>query len=215
MVDESKRPHVLIVDDVVDNVRLIHHALKEEPYSFGIAASVEELFMHLEKRIPTLILLDVMLPDGDGFEAARRILEREEWQDIPILFITARSEQEDILRGFQSGGVDYITKPFDNNEVRARVRTHIRLRQAIEKERLLNRELQAAIARIRKLEGIIPICSHCKKIRDDAGYWTQVEKYISEHTGVMFSHSLCPECAAKFFPQDVLTDEPVATNTKG
>lgn len=211
MVDESKRPHVLIVDDVVDNVRLIHYALKEEPYSFGIAASVEELFIHLEKRIPTLILLDVMLPDGDGFEAARKILEREEWKDIPILFITARSEQEDILRGFQSGGVDYITKPFDNNEVRARVRTHIRLRESIEKERLLNRELQAAIARIRKLEGIIPICSHCKKIRDDAGYWTQVEKYISEHTGVMFSHSLCPECAAKFFPQDVLSDEPLAT----
>ena len=106
--------------------------------------------------------------------------------------------------GFSSGGVDYIAKPFDAAEVRERVRTHAALRTALIEQRRLNAELKDALERIRTLEGIIPICSKCKKVRDDDGYWLQVERYVSNHTKAMFSHGLCPSCAKEYFPEDVL-----------
>jgi len=204
---ESTKPFVVIVDDIKENVRILHHALKDQPYSFAIAYSGTELLRILENHPVTLILLDVMLPDIDGFALAKKILSDERFKEIPIIFVTARAEQEDRIRGFEAGGVDYVSKPFDSREILARVKTHVNLRIALEEQKRLNRELQAALERVKKLEGIIPICSSCKKIRSDAGYWTQVERYISEHTGVLFTHSLCPDCASKLFPEDVL-DEP-------
>jgi PleD family two-component response regulator len=207
IIMEPVKPFVVIVDDIQENVRILHHALKDEPYSFAIAYSGKELLHILETRSVTLILLDVMLPDIDGFTLAKQILANERYREIPIIFVTARAEQEDRIRGFEAGGVDYVSKPFDNREILERVRTHVNLRLALEEQKRLNRELQAALDRLTKLEGIIPICSSCKKVRDDEGYWTQVERYISEHTGAMFSHSLCPDCASKLFPKDVLDED--------
>jgi len=203
---ESAKPFVVIVDDIQENVRILHHALKDQPYSFAIAYSGTELLRILENHPVTLILLDVMLPDIDGFALAKKILSDNRFKEIPIIFVTARAEQEDRIRGFEAGGVDYVSKPFDSREILERVKTHVNLRLALEEQKRLNRELQAALDRVKKLEGIIPICSSCKKIRSDEGYWTQVERYISEHTGVMFSHSLCPDCASKLFPKDVLDE---------
>ena len=203
---EPAKPFVVIVDDIQENVRILHHALKDQPYSFAIAYSGTELLRILENHPVTLILLDVMLPDIDGFALAKKILSDNRFKEIPIIFLTARAEQEDRIRGFEAGGVDYVSKPFDSREILERVKTHVNLRLALEEQKRLNRELQAALDRVKKLEGIIPICSSCKKIRSDEGYWTQVERYISEHTGVMFSHSLCPDCASKLFPKDVLDE---------
>jgi CheY-like chemotaxis protein len=203
---EPAKPFVVIVDDIQENVRILHHALKDQPYSFAIAYSGTELLRILENHPVTLILLDVMLPDIDGFALAKKILSDNRFKEIPIIFVTARAEQEDRIRGFEAGGVDYVSKPFDSREILERVKTHVNLRLALEEQKRLNRELQAALDRVKKLEGIIPICSSCKKIRSDEGYWTQVERYISEHTGVMFSHSLCPDCASKLFPKDVLDE---------
>ena len=206
IIMNTDKPLIVIVDDIQENVRILHHALKDEPYSFAIAYSGNELLQLLETHQVTLILLDVMLPDIDGFALAKRILSDERFTAIPIIFVTARSEQEDRIRGFEAGGVDYVSKPFDGREILERVRTHVNLRLALEEQKRLNRELQVALDRVKSLEGIIPICSSCKKIRDDEGYWTQVERYVSEHTGVMFSHSLCPDCAAKLFPEDILDE---------
>lgn len=203
---EPAKPFVVIVDDIQENVRILHHALKDQPYSFAIAYSGTELLRILENHPVTLILLDVMLPDIDGFALAKKILSDNRFKEIPIIFVTARAEQEDRIRGFEAGGVDYVSKPFDSREILERVKTHVNLRLALEEQKRLNRELQAALDRVKKLEGIIPICSSCKKIRSDEGYWTQVERYISEHTEVMFSHSLCPDCASKLFPKDVLDE---------
>jgi CheY-like chemotaxis protein len=203
-VKNTSKPFVVIVDDIQENVRILHHALREQPYSFAIAYSGNELLNILENHPVTLILLDVMLPDIDGFTLAKQILADERYKEIPIIFVTARAEQEDKLKGFEAGGVDYVSKPFDSREILERVRTHVNLRLAMEEQKRLNRELQEALDRVKKLEGIIPICSSCKKIRSDEGYWTQVERYVTEHTGVMFSHSLCPDCASRLFPKDVL-----------
>jgi len=198
---------VVIVDDVHENVRTLHHCLKDDGYAFAIARDAAELFRLLELRRPTLVLLDVMLPDLDGFSVAEQLRRDERFADLPIIFVTARSEADDRLRGFGTGGVDYVTKPFDAVEVRARVRVHVALRRALEEQQRLNRELREALDRVRTLEGIIPICSSCKKVRTDDGYWTQVEQYLSQHTKAMFTHSLCPTCAQQYFPPDIVDDE--------
>ncbi|GAB1483555.1 hypothetical protein MASR2M78_23710 [Treponema sp.] len=190
------------MDDIHDNVRLLHHCLKDEAYSFAVARNAAELFALVETRTPTLILLDVMLPDLDGFSILEKLREMPCLHDVPVIFVTALSERDDKLRGFLSGGVDYISKPFDSLEVRARVQTHIKLRQALEEQWRLNEELRKALSRVRSLEGIIPICARCKSVRDDEGYWTQVEQYLSAHTGALFSHGLCPECATVLFPEE-------------
>jgi CheY-like chemotaxis protein len=203
----TQTPFVVIVDDVHDNVRILHHCLKDEGYSFAVARNAGELFQLLDARTPTLVLLDVMLPDMDGFSAAARIRADPRFSDLPIIFVTARAERDDRLRGFSLGGVDYVTKPFDAAEVRERVRIHIALRQAMEEQRRLNQELQAALDRVKTLEGIIPICAKCKKVREDDGFWTQVEKYIADHTGALFSHGLCPDCAREYFPQELFYPE--------
>lgn len=218
-MDESL-PFVAIVDDVADNVRILHHCLREEGYRFGIARNAAELFLLLETRSPTVILLDVMLPDMDGFAILERLRKDLRFINTPVIFVSARAEVDDIIRGFELGGVDYITKPFNGAEVRARVKTHIRLHLALARERELNAELSTALDRVRTLEGIIPICANCKSVRSDKGYWTQVESYLSEHTGALFTHSLCPDCASRLFPDafpDGVPDEledPTCPHTK-
>ncbi|MFQ3547864.1 MAG: response regulator [Termitinemataceae bacterium] len=202
----TTKPLIAIVDDIQENVRILHHALKGEPYSFAIAYTAGELLDLLEKHAVTLILLDVMLPDMDGFSLAAKLKADVRYASIPIIFVTARTEQMDKIRGFEAGGVDYVSKPFDNREILERVKTHVNLRLALEEQKRLNRELQAALDRVKTLEGIIPICSSCKKIRNDDGYWMQVERYITEHTGAMFSHSVCPACAAKLYPEELLDE---------
>lgn len=205
---DTELPLVVLVDDVHENIHILHHCLKDEGYNFGIAQNGEELFRLVALRRPTLILLDVMLPDMDGFTVAERLAKDGQYADIPIIFITARTSREDRLVGFSRGAVDYISKPFDPEEVRARVKAHVALQRALQEQRRLNDELRAALDRVKTLEGIIPICSKCKKVRTDEGYWTQVERYITEHTGAMFSHSLCPDCAVELFPQDIVDATP-------
>ncbi len=193
-------PLVLIVDDVPENVEILHSVLKEYNYRFAIALNAADAYKSIEKEIPDLILLDVMLPDGDGFSLAQDILSRYTHAYIPIIFITARAHLEDKVKGFQAGGVDYITKPFEEAEVGARVQTHLELKLARQKQADLIQQLQNALNEVKQLRGIIPICARCKKVRNDEGFWMQVEHYISEHSGAEFSHGLCPTCMNEMYP---------------
>lgn len=198
---DSNIPFVVIVDDIVENVRVLHHCLKDEGYSFAVARNAAELFDVMETRAPTLVLLDVMLPDIDGFTILKRLRADPRWADLPVIFVTARADRDDRLNGFLVGGMDYIAKPFDAAEVRARVSTHVALRVALETQRKLVGELRAALERVKLLEGIIPICARCKSVRTDDGYWKQVEGYLSEFAGLTFSHGLCPDCARVVYPE--------------
>ena len=129
----------------------------------------------------------------------QRLKERPELVDVPVIFITAVSEVMDDARAFKLGAVDYITKPFNPATVHARVRTHIQLQQTL-------RELREALRAVKALSGMLPICCHCKKIRDDKGYWNQLETYIRDHSEVDFSHGICPECYAKLYPHMAQSD---------
>jgi len=157
----------------------------------------------------------------DGFEVCRTIRKADATQDIPVVFLTAKIEKEDIIRGFKVGAVDYVTKPFNSEELIARVRTHLELktsRALLQKQnaelgkknrqlRRLNEKLEKALKDIETLEGILPICTNCKKIRkrdtdpDISDNWMALENYLLEHTKAAASHSLCPDCSRKLYPE--------------
>lgn len=212
---------ILVVDDITKNIQVLGSILGKEGYAVSYATEGAKAIEMAKRNNFNLILLDVMMPVMDGFEVCRELKLDEKTRNIPILFLTARSEQEDILHGFQQGAVDYLTKPFNSAELIARVKTHMALQraQAIITERnseleQKNVELQKLLAENKKvlseikiLKGFLPICSHCKKIRDDKGYWTQLEEYISKNSEAQFSHGLCIDCAREHYPQFSVTDK--------
>jgi len=112
-----------------------------------------------------------------------------------LILLTAKGEKADIVRGLAAGANDYVIKPFDKDELRARVDVGVRVIQL--QIRLAERiqELQEALAHVNQLKGIIPICAQCKRIRDDQNYWQRVEKYIAKNIDARFTHGLCPDCA--------------------
>ena len=206
--------NILIIDDIPKNIQVLGNLLAKDGFAISYATHGRQALEMVAAEDFDLILLDIMMPEMDGYEVCRRIKMMSGKEDIPIIFLTARIEKQDIVEGLNVGAVDYITKPFNSSELKARVSTHLQLKKARDRideqnlklkeknERLenLNRELQEALDKIKTLEGIIPICCVCKKIRDDQGYWEQIEAYIAKHSDALFSHSMCPECAKKFYP---------------
>ncbi len=197
MLENQSSPVILIVDDQPVSLKLLLSFLERHGFTMLVASGGEEALARIDETRPDIILLDIMMPVLDGYETCLLLKENEATADIPIIFVTALTNLEDKVKGFEVGGVDYVTKPFQHEEVLARVTTHLnlaRLRKELESK---NRQLQAALDEIRQLSGIIPICARCKKIRDDDGYWQQVEKFIQTHTGAEFSHGYCPDCYAQ------------------
>ncbi|MCI5223731.1 MAG: response regulator [Candidatus Electrothrix sp. AR4] len=172
------------------NLKVLLSFLQERNFQIYMVDSGQRALTVLQKIHPDIILLDVMMPNMNGFETCRKIKSDKELAGIPVIFITALDTIEDKTAGFAAGGVDYITKPFQQAEVLARLTTHITLRKR-------EVDLQHALAEIKTLTGILPICSYCKQIRNDEGYWQQVEEYVSEHSKAMFSHGVCPVCYKK------------------
>jgi len=187
---EARETVILVVDDQPANLKVLLSFLQKHQFKTRIADTGERALRALEQELPDLILLDVMMPGMDGFETCRRIRADEKSADIPIIFMTALDSVEDKVMGFEAGGNDYITKPYQQAEVLARINTHIGLRRK-------SLALEQALAEIKVLSGILPICCSCKKIRDDEGYWQQVEAYISKHSEAKFSHGYCPACGEK------------------
>lgn len=208
------KANVLIVDDISRNIQILANILERSGYAVSYALSGQQALDILQNEECDLILLDVTMPVLDGYETCLRIKELPGKESIPIIFLTARAEQKDINRGFETGAVDYLIKPCNTAELLARVETHVQLkktrdlleernrelRRKNEDLEKLNADLQDILKKVEILEGILPICSFCKKIRDDQGYWSQVESYISKHSKALFSHSLCPDCAKIHYP---------------
>lgn len=196
----EKRFKILIVDDEIINIQLLSAALGSL-YEVITARNGYDAISQLKAHKPDLVLMDVMMPDLSGFDACGIIKSDVSFADIPVIFLTALDNREGELQGLEIGGIDYISKPVNLDLLRLRVRNHLKLKEhhdlVIEQRDLLARqkeELEAALARIRQLEGIIPICAYCKKIRNDSQEWIQLERYISEHSEAQFSHGICPGC---------------------
>lgn len=176
---------ILLIDDSPTVLKMVAPILEAEGYIVNTALSGVEGIKSAEVDVPDLILLDIVMPGIDGYEVARHIKSHAKLRLLPIIFLTGKTAAKDIVKGFECGCVDYIVKPFNTAVLIARVKTHINLKQARDE--------------IDTLRGIIPICSRCKKIREDSGYWEEVETYIQNHSEAQFSHGYCPSCEEEQF----------------
>jgi DNA-binding response OmpR family regulator len=149
---------------------------------------------------PRLVILDWMMPEMHGLEVVRRVRARQTDRPPYIIMLTTRGEKADIIAGLDVGANDYLAKPFDPGELRSRIEVGRRMVEMQDALATKIEELHRALDQIKTLRGIVPICSNCKKIRDDQGYWNQVEVYVRDHTEAEFSHSICPECRKELYP---------------
>ena len=151
----------------------------------------------LKPDAPKLAILDWMMPGMDGVEICRKIREKKFSDPAYLIILTVRNKTEDIVKGLKAGANDYIVKPYNVEELQVRVGVGCRV---VEMQTIMAgqiKELQSAMAQIKTLQGILPICAYCKKIRDNKEYWQQVESYITTHSEAQFSHAICPDCYKK------------------
>jgi DNA-binding response OmpR family regulator len=206
---------ILIVDDSRDEQDLLSARLRGAGYeAMMVADSAEAAFGILgqDRAGPMagevdLILMDIMLPGVDGLEACRRITATEWLQDIPIIVITVKTDEQALLSAFAAGAMDYIRKPVNPAELLARVSSALTLREernkrkAREQELLMRtQELERALREVKVLRGFIPICAKCRRVRTDKGDWQGLEEYIQTHSEAEFSHGICQVCMKDVYP---------------
>jgi sigma-B regulation protein RsbU (phosphoserine phosphatase) len=186
---------ILIAEDDRVSRRLLESHLLKWGHEVVVVEDGGQALSALQRDdAPELAILDWMMPGMDGVEICRRIRAGGSSRPLHIILLTARISREDLVEGLEAGADDYVTKPFDPPELRARVRVGMRI---IELQRDLQervRELEEALEQVDHLQGLLPICAYCKKIRDDRNYWHQVESYVTARTAARFSHGICPDC---------------------
>ncbi|MEA3297137.1 MAG: response regulator transcription factor [candidate division Zixibacteria bacterium] len=153
-----------------------------------------------------LAILDWMMPGMSGVDACKEMRQHDDRPYTYVIMLTAISQKEGITFAFENGADDYVTKPFTPIELQARVSAGERIVNLQASLTTKINELEDALAQVKQLQGIVPICAWCKKIRDDSDYWSSVEEYMTAHSEAKFSHSICPECMAKHYPEDVPTE---------
>jgi CheY-like chemotaxis protein len=194
-------PVILVVDDIPTNIQLLANILDTQGYQVCEANNGTQALELVEEVAPDLILLDIEMPGMDGYEVCHRLKAQPNTCEIPIIFLTARTNSDDIVKGFKAGAVDYVLKPFNTEELLARVHTHVSLKRSRDREHKLIEALRESLAHVKELKGLIPICANCKKVRNDEGYWQQVESYISVRSDATFSHGICPDCFEILYPE--------------
>ncbi|MBN2103783.1 response regulator [bacterium] len=222
------KPRILIVDDEPENLKSIVQFIEisELPYEIYQAVNGETALEIAQVKLPDLVISDWNMPHVDGLELIKNLKANESTREIPVIMFTGvMTTSEHLELALEAGAVDYIRKPLDPIELLARIRTVLQLSESFKKvkeqkqqlqdqNQLLEKkqtELQQALENIKTLRGLIPICVHCKKVRDDEGFWKQVETYVSEHSLATFSHGLCPACMKEHYPdiyQSLMEDPP-------
>ena len=196
----NEQANILVVEDDLNVATVLQARL--ESFGHYVCAVADTGPLAITKAMehrPDLILMDILLAgDMNGIEAADHISNR---LDVPIVFLSCLSDGDVLDRAMRTKPFGYIIKPYDNAELRFTIEnTIIRHRAAKERETLIA-QLEKALQDIKRLSGLLPICASCKKIRDDAGGWHQIEDYIATHSEADFSHSICPQCARRLYPE--------------
>jgi AmiR/NasT family two-component response regulator len=203
--------HVLIVEDDYLAGEMIQEMIKEIGYTVVGKAMDGKQAVDMAAQLmdtaakPDVILMDIEMPEMDGLQATRLIQER---CPTPVVILTAYETPELIQLAGTVGAGAYLLKPPSLSEIDraitislARFKDMMELRHLNTELNSRNQELHTALTQIKTLRGLLPICAGCKKIRDDSGYWHDVEIYIHTHTEAELSHGLCPDCAKKLFPE--------------
>jgi len=194
---------ILIAEDERISRRILGKTLAKAGHQvIAVEDGIKALDL-LKKEPPDMLITDWMMPNLDGLELCRRVRSFDLPGYVYIILWTALTQKENIINGLDAGADDYITKPFDKTELLARVRAGERIVNLESSLRQKNKKLKEALDQVNQLEGLLPICMFCKKIRDDGDYWQQVEDYIGEHSEADFSHGICPECWEKHYSKYV------------
>ncbi len=192
---------ILIAEDDFTSRSILTAILTKQGHTVTATVNGAEAWEAMKQPdAPRLAVLDWMMPEMDGIELCRRIRSVKTDQPPYLLMLTTKGFKDDIVEGLKAGADDYLSKPYDTAELLARIEVG---RRMLEMQARLNRkigELREALDHIRTLQGILPICSFCKKIRDDQGYWRQVEVYVRDHSNADFSHGICPDCMKRHYP---------------
>jgi DNA-binding NtrC family response regulator len=221
---ESPRK-VLCVDDEPTHLIILSQVLAPEGFEVIVASSAEEGLNYCVANRFDAVLTDYQMPSLNGIEF---LISLKQFGDAPpVVILTGHGSEEIAVQAMKLGAMDYIVKDDSQGYLKL---LGVTLRQAIElhEARLASKkmiaeqakllsELQMALANVKRLSGLVPICSSCKKIRDDKGYWNQLEAYLQENLQLNFTHGICPDCVAKLYPQknsrpknqDNLSDEPL------
>ena len=189
---------VLIADDDRLTTTMLTHALANwGVFDADVAHDGESAWQAIRAGGPQLAIVDWMMPGLEGPALCRRIREDPSTAHLYVILLTSRDSHADLVAGLDAGADDYLVKPFDHEELRARLNVGARIVGL--QRRLAERvaELEVAISTVKQLHGMIPICSYCKRIRSDSNDWEPLESYISEHSDAQFSHGICPPCLAK------------------
>jgi sigma-B regulation protein RsbU (phosphoserine phosphatase) len=189
---------ILVAEDDPITQRLLQSTLARLGWDVITAPDGLEAWRLLEtlegKDAPELVLLDWMMPGLDGIEICRKLRTTRGFELMYIILLTSRSGKEDLAMGLAAGANDYITKPFHPAELESRVRVGQRVVKLQTSLAARIKELEAALSEVKQLQGLLPICSYCKKVRNEANYWQQVEAYITSTSDVQLTHSVCPSC---------------------
>jgi phosphoserine phosphatase RsbU/P len=196
MIPETNR--ILIAEDHHVSRHLLERNLQNWGFEVVSAENGAAAVEILESPgAPAIAVLDWMMPLMDGVEVCQRVRRQTNRPYIYLLLLTAKSQKEEVAAGLDAGADDYVVKPFDPDELRARLKVGQRV---VELERTLEKrvqDLQTALDDVKKLKTLLPICMYCKSVRDDQDYWRQIDEYIHTETGTDFSHGICPHCMEK------------------
>jgi DNA-binding response OmpR family regulator len=200
---------ILIAEDDEASRRLLELCLTRWGHEAESSKDGNEAMQILaSENRPAFAILDWMMPGKDGIEVCRTVRQNPNISPTYLILLTARNGKADIVRGLEAGADDYISKPFDREELRARVQVGVRLVDLQRKLAERVDELTRTVEQVKQLQGLLPICSYCKKIRGDNNYWQQVERYISQHSEAQFSHGICPDCFEEFVRPELNTLAP-------
>lgn len=234
---------ILIVDDEYVSRKKLEMAVQSLGYETLTASHGIEGWNIWGHERPRIVITDWLMPGIEGIELCRRIRESEKGEYTYIIMLTIKRGIQSVIDGINAGADDFISKPFQKEELAARIKAGERilgiegklitalsdlmveveerkrteevlakqrdylmgtiheLKKAKETKRELISKLRTALSAVNQLSGLLPICSHCKKIRDDKGYWKHLEEYIAHHSGAQFSHSVCPKCMNEYYPE--------------
>jgi phosphoserine phosphatase RsbU/P len=186
---------VLIADDDRVGLTVLRRAVERLGHDVVVAADGADAWQRLNADEDIAIaILDWMMPRLTGIEVCERIRRDEARSHLYVIMLTARTGRADVVTAIEAGADDYLTKPFDHDELRVRLTAGVRI--VTLQQRLSARvvELQHALSQVTQLSGLLPICSYCKRIRNDDNYWEQIETYLAQHSEAEFSHGICPGC---------------------
>nr|NIW24789.1 response regulator [Gammaproteobacteria bacterium] len=180
---------VLIAEDERASRVMLEATLRQLDYDVVATEDGAEALARLQNdRGPRLAVLDWMMPRMDGLEVCRQVRAQELSSYVYIILLTAKSQQDDLVTGLTAGADDYLTKPFDRNELRSRLAVGERILQLESRLATKVAELEHALGHVKQLQGLLPICMYCKSIRDDKDSWHRIESYIEQHSEVNFTH---------------------------